>query len=113
MREDLQEGLRKFRKFLMWVASFVIFGIITHNNNVEDSHVYNVGPIDTRKYSKAPYNYGNQPIKEVPPVDHTIRIKVVGGQQSTYRLYDVDMDFEEIMYQMGIDPEDIRDFIGD
>ena len=70
------------------------------------------GPIDTRKYSKGLYNDGSIPIKKVPDLTNTIRVQVVNGTR-TQGVYDVEMDFEELMYQLGIDPEDIRDYIGD
>lgn len=116
MREDLKRGATKFRKFLLWTLGFVFFGILTHNNgpdSLSDNFKYPEGPVDTRRYSKAPYNYGDQPIKQLPPLDNTIRIKVVGGGGPGYRLYDADIDFEDLMYQLGIDPEEIKDFIGD
>lgn len=72
------------------------------------------GPIDTRKYSKAYWNDGSVPIKDVPDLPNTIRVHVVGKTRSgacVPNLYDVEMDFEELMNQMGIDPEDIRDYI--
>ena len=70
------------------------------------------GPIDTRKYSKGLYNDGSIPIKKVPDLTNTIRVQVVNGTR-TQGVYDIEMDFEELMYQLGIDPEDIIDYIGD
>ena len=92
-----------------------LFIVALQKNNIEPYKPV-PGPIDTRKYSKAAWNDGSIPLKKVPDIPSTIRVHVVGmPQHRGYmpNLYDIEMDFEEFMYQMGIDPEDIRDYIGD
>lgn len=44
--------------------------------------------------------------RTLPPIDNTIEVRVKGG-----KTYEADVDFEELMDQLGIDPEDIREYI--
>lgn len=70
----------------------------------EDSNPVHSGPIDTRIYSKA---YETKPhTRTLPPLNSPIEVKVKGG-----KTYKADVDFEELMDKLGIDPEDIRDYI--
>ena len=117
------------RKFIQWVndtpfykfalycltimlLSAIIEVAISEPSYVEQPYKPIQGPIDSRKYSKDLYNDGSIPIKKVPDLTNTIRVHVVNGTR-TQGVYDIEMDFEELMYQLGIDPEDIRDYIGD
>ena len=62
------------------------------------------GSVDTRIYSKA---YETVPhTRTLPPLNSPIEVKVKGG-----KTYEADVDFEELMDQLGIDQEDIRDYI--
>lgn len=62
------------------------------------------GITDTRIYSKA---YETEPhTRTLPPIDNTIEVRVKGG-----KTYEADVDFEELMDQLGIDPEDIKEYI--
>lgn len=105
-----------FHKLLLYGLSIVLLSAIIEVSLEGPSYVDNYkpkpGPIDTRKYAKDLYNDGSIPIKKVPDLPNTIRVQVVNGTRSQ-GIYDIEMDFEELMYQLGIDPEDIIDYIGD
>ena len=43
---------------------------------------------------------------ELEDINRRFKVKVKGG-----KTYEADVDFEELMDKLGIDPEDIRDYI--
>ena len=103
-REVDRRFKRNIKRFVLY--SIIIFSIIYAGGGFRKEKkvepLYK-GPIDTRKYSKA---YDTVPhTRTLPTIKHSIEVQVNG------KTYQADVDFEELMDQMGIDPEDIREYI--
>lgn len=114
--DDLEQSLSKGRKnlgfTLGWAIGTVIFGLLPFK---DDIHRDPIPPksyyIDSKNAARPSYWDSPAPHKEVPSLGNTVRIQVVGNSHN--RNYDVEVDFEDLMYQLGIEPEDLVDFIGE
>ena len=105
---ELEDINRRFKRSIKRFAiySMVLFALSLIGGDFEkkDAKPVHTGPVDTRIYSKA---YESAPhTRTLPPLNSPVEVKVKGG-----KTYEADVDFEELMDKLGIDPEDIRDYI--
>lgn len=103
--EDINRRFkRNIKRFAIYSMVLFALSLLGDDFNKEDSKPVHSGSIDTRIYSKA---YETVPhTRTLSPLNSSIEVKVKGG-----KTYEADVDFEELMDKLGIDPEDIRDYI--
>ena len=103
--EDINRRFkRSIRRFAIYSTVLFVLSQMGGDYDKKDIKPVHTGSVDTRIYSKA---YETVPHTRIlPPLNSPIEVKVKGG-----KTYEADVDFEELMDQLGIDQEDIRDYI--